>query len=141
MRDQELEDIGELEYDDEGLFQQLEEINQPPDYVLNALQNNEYSTDSKTIAGLIPTEQPAIFHLVKENILIINDELRFLSSVQPPVKLTPRLMFLLTKYGRQGSTVRRESSYFDKSLKIKNEDDGAYIDLLNSLDHGVSVAS
>ena len=28
MMDQELEDIGEIEYDDEGLFQQLEEINQ-----------------------------------------------------------------------------------------------------------------
>ena len=82
MMDEELEDIGELEYDDERLFQQLEEINEPPDYVLNALQNNEYSTDSKTIAGLIATEQPAIFHLVKEKWLIFNDEFRFLSSVR-----------------------------------------------------------
>ena len=65
LMDKEWEDIGEWEYD-EGLFQQLEEINQPPDYVVNALQNNKYSTDSKTITGLIPTEQPAIFHLVKE---------------------------------------------------------------------------
>ena len=80
-----LEHIGELEYDDEGLFQQLKEINQPPDNVVNALQNNEYSTDSKTITGLIPTEQPAIFHLVQEKGLIFNDELRFLSSAQPPV--------------------------------------------------------
>ena len=119
MTEQELEDIGELEYDDEGLFQQLEEINQPPDYVVNVLQNNEYKTDSKTIAGLTPTEQPATFHLVKEKGLIFNDELRFLSSVQPPVKLTPRLMFLLTKEGRQGSTVRGESSFFDKPLYIK----------------------
>ena len=29
MMEQELEDIGELEYYHEGLFQQLEEINQP----------------------------------------------------------------------------------------------------------------
>jgi len=86
MTDKELEDLGELEYDDEGLFQQLEEINQPPDYIVNALQNNEYATDSKTIAGLIPTEQPAIFHLVQEKGLIYNDEFRFLRSVQPHVK-------------------------------------------------------
>ena len=66
MTEEELEHIGELEYDDEGLFQQLEEMNRPPDYIVNALQNNEYSADSKTIAGLIPTEQPAIFHLVEE---------------------------------------------------------------------------
>ncbi len=105
MMEEELEHVGELEYDD-GLFQQLEEINQPPDYIVNALQNNEYSADSKTIAGLIPTEQPAIFHLVQEKVLIFNDELRFLSSSQPPVELTQRLMFLLTKDGRQGSTVR-----------------------------------
>ena len=84
--------------------------------------------DSKTIAGVIPTEQPAIFHLVGEKGLIFIDELRFLSSVQPLVKLTLRLMFLLTKDGRQGSTVRGESSYFDKPLKIKNEDDRVYID-------------
>ena len=62
MKNEKMEDI--WEYDDERLFQQLGEINQPPDYVVNALQNNEYSTDSKTIVGLIPTEQPAIFHLV-----------------------------------------------------------------------------
>ena len=43
MTEKELEHIGELEYDDEGLFQQLAEINQPPDYIVNALQNNEYS--------------------------------------------------------------------------------------------------
>ena len=142
MTEQELEDIGELEYDDEGLlFKQLEEMYQSPDYVVNALQNNEYSTDSKTITGLIPTEQPARFHLVQEKVLIFNYELRFLSSVQPPVKLTLRLMFLLTKDRRQGSTVRGESSYFDKPLSIKNEDDRVYIDLLNSLDYGVSVAS
>ena len=111
MTEEELENIGEFEYDDEGLFQQLEEINEPPNYVVNTLQNNEYSTDSKTTAGLIPTEQPAIFHLVQEKgLIIINDELRFLSSVQPPVKLTLRLMFLLTKDGRQGSTMRGESS-------------------------------
>ena len=107
---------------------------------MNALQNNEYSADSKIKAGLIPTEQPAIFHHVKEKVLIFNDELRFLSSVQPPVKLTPRLMFLHTKDGRQGSTVRGESSYFDKPLNIKNEDDRVCIDLLNWLD-GVSAAS
>ncbi len=45
MTEEELEHIGELEYDDEGLFQQLEEINQPPDYIVKALQNNEYSAD------------------------------------------------------------------------------------------------
>ena len=66
MTEEELEHIVELEYDDEGLFQQLDEINHPPDYIVNALQNNEYSADSKTIAGLIPTEQPAIFHLFKK---------------------------------------------------------------------------
>ena len=49
MMEEELEQSGELEYDDEGLFQQLEEINEPPDYIVNALQNNEYSADSKTI--------------------------------------------------------------------------------------------
>ena len=37
--------------------------------------------------------------------------------------------------------MRGESSYFDKPLNMKNEDDGVYIDLLNSLDYGVSVAS
>ena len=89
MTEEELENIGELEYDDEGLFQQLEEINQPPDYIVKALQSNEYSVDSKTKAGLISTEQPAIFHLIQEKGLIFNDELRFLSSAQPPVKLTP----------------------------------------------------
>ena len=57
------------------------------------------------------------------------------------MKLTPSLMLLLTKDGRQGSTVRGESSYFDKPLNIKNEDDRVYIDLLNELDDGVSVAS
>ena len=41
---------------------------------MNALQNDEYSADSKTKAGLIPTEQPAIFHLVQEKVLIFNDE-------------------------------------------------------------------
>ena len=124
--DEELEDTAELEHDDEGLFQQLEEINQPPDYIVKALQNNEYAADSKTKAGLIPTEQPAIFHLVQEKGLIFNDELRFLSSAQPPVKLTPRLMFLLTKDGKQGSTVRDESKYFDKQLDMKNKDDRVY---------------
>ena len=64
-----------------------------------------------------------------------------MGSVQSPVKLTPRLMFLLTKDARQGSTVRGESSYVDKPLNIKNEDDRVYIDSLNSLDYGVSVAS
>ena len=97
MTEEELEQIAEFKYDDEELFQQLEEINQPPDYVVNVLQNNEYSADSKTKAGLIPTEPPAIFLLVQEKGLIFNDEFRFLSSAQPPVKLTPRLMFLLTK--------------------------------------------
>ena len=63
MMDKELEDIGELEYDDDRLFKQLEEINEPPDYVLNALQNNENSTDSKTIAGLNPTGQPQYYVL------------------------------------------------------------------------------
>ena len=72
MTEQELEDIRELECDDEGLFQQLEEINQPAHYVVNALRNNKYSTDSKTIAGLIPMEQLAIFHLVQEKGLIFN---------------------------------------------------------------------
>jgi len=33
MTEQELGDIGELEYDDEGLCQQVEETNQPPDYI------------------------------------------------------------------------------------------------------------
>ena len=50
-------------------------------------------------------------------------------------------MFLLPKDGKQGSTVRGESSYFNKPLNIKNEDDRVYIDLLNMLDYGVSVAS
>ena len=134
------EELEQLEYDDEGLFQQLGEINQPPDYIVNALQNNEYSADSKTKAGLIPTEQPAIFHLVQEKVLIFNDELRFLSSAQPPVKLTPRLMFLLTKDGRQGSTVRDESKYIDKPLDMKNNDDRVYIDLLNSVDYRVILS-
>ena len=49
-------------------------------------------------------------------------------------------MFLLTKDGRQGSTVRGESSYFDKLLNIKNEDDRVYVDLLDLLDYGVGVA-
>ena len=30
MTEQELEDIEELEYDEEGLFQELEKVNQPP---------------------------------------------------------------------------------------------------------------
>ena len=129
VTEEELEHIGELEYDDEGLFQQLKEINQPPDYIVNALQNNEYSTEWKTIAGLIPKKQPAIFHLAKEKVLLFNDESRFLSSAQPPVKLTPRLMFLLTKDGNQG---RIDSKYFDKPLDMKNKDDRVYIDLLDS---------
>ena len=123
MMEEELEQIGELKYDDEGLFQQLEEINQPPDYIVKALQNNEYSADSKTKSRLTPTEQPAIFHLVQEKGLIFHDLLRFLSSAQPSVKLTPRLMFLPTKDGRQGSTVRDESKYFDKPLDMKNKDE------------------
>ena len=45
MTEEELGHIGA--FDDEGLFQQLEEINQPPDYIVNALQNNEYSTVQK----------------------------------------------------------------------------------------------
>ena len=135
MTEEELEHIGELEYDDEGLFQQLEEMNRPPDYIVKALLNNEYSADSKTKAGLIPTEQPAIFHLVQEKVLIFNDELRFLSSAQPPVKLTPRLMFLFTKDGKHGS------KYFDKPLDIKNNDDKVYIDLLNSVDGWLSSAA
>ena len=49
MTEEELEHFGELEYDDEGLFQQLGEINQPPDYIVNALQNNEYSANSKIV--------------------------------------------------------------------------------------------
>ena len=65
---------------------------------MKALQNNEYLADLKTKAGLIPTEQPAIFHLVQEKGLIFNDELRFLSCSQPSVKLSLRLIFLLTKY-------------------------------------------
>ena len=44
MMEKELEHTGELE-DDEGLFQQLKEINQPTDYIAKALQNNEYSAD------------------------------------------------------------------------------------------------
>ena len=107
---------------------------------MNALQNNEYSTDSKTIAGLIPTEQPAIFHLVQEKGLIYNDEFRFLRSVQPHVKLTLRLMFLLTKDGRQGSTVRDESKYFGKPLDMKNKDERVYIDLLHSLNYRVKIS-
>ena len=71
-------------------------------------------------------EQPAIFHLVQEKGLIFNDELRFLSSAQPPVKLSLRLMFLPTKDGKQGSTVRDESKYFDKILDMKNKDDIVY---------------
>ena len=134
------EELEQLEYDDEGLFQQLGEMNRPPDYIVKALQNNEYSADSKTKAGLIPTEQPAIFHLVQEKVLIFNDELRFLSSAQPPVKLTPRLMFLLTKDGRQGSTVRGESKYFDKPLDMKNNDDRVYI-VANSGPSGVRSAT
>ena len=58
--------------------------------------------------------------LQKENIAAFNDELRLLSSsVQPTVKLTLRLMFLLTKDGRQGSTVRGESKYFEKTIGYK----------------------
>ena len=56
------------------------------------------------------------------------------------VILTPRLMFLLTKDGRQGSTVRDESKYIDKTLDMKNNDYIVYIYLLNSLDYWVFVA-
>ena len=96
---------------------------------MRALQNNEYSADSKTIAGLIPTEEPAIIYLIKQKVLIFNDKLTFLSSARSNVKLTPRLMFLLTKDGYHDST------YFDEPLNLKNEDDGVYIDLMNSLDY------
>ena len=34
------EELEQLEYDDEGLFQQLGEMNRPPDYIVKALQNN-----------------------------------------------------------------------------------------------------
>lgn len=128
------QELGKLEYNDEELFQKLEEVNQPPNYVVEALQNNEYLADSKTRAGLIPTEEPAVFHLVKEKVLIFNDELMFLSSTQPNVKLTPRLMFLLTNPGFSGS------KYFEEPLDMEREEDRVYIELLNALDYGVSVA-
>ncbi len=128
------QELGELEYDDEGLFRKLEEVNQPPNYVVEALQNNEYSVGSKTRAGLIPTEEPAQFYLVKEKVLIFNDKLVFLSSTQPNVELTPRLMFLLTNSGLNGS------KYFEEPLDMEREEDRVYIDLLNSLDYRVSVA-
>ena len=83
MTEQELEDVRELEQDDEGLFQQLRETNQP-NYIVKALENNEYSANSKTIAGLIPTKkETGMFYLVKEKVLIFNDELSF---TRPPVK-------------------------------------------------------
>ena len=41
-------------------------------------------------------------------------------------------MFLLTKDGKQGSTVRDESKYFDQPLDMENKDDIVYIDLLDS---------
>ena len=47
-------------------------------------------------------------------------------------------MFLLTKDGRQGSTVRDESKYFDQPLDMESNDDGVYIDLLDSLNYRVS---
>ena len=133
MTVQELEDMGELEYDYEGLFQQLGKVNQPPDYVVKAIQNNEYSTDSKTIAGFIPTEESVQFYLVNAKVLVFNDELMFLSSARPSIKLTPRLMFLLTKNGLQGS------SYFNELLNTENEDDRMYIDVLDSHDYRAYV--
>ena len=44
-------------------------------------------------------------------------------------------MFLLTKDGKQGSTVRDESKYFDKPLDMKNKDDRVYSRLLVSRHH------
>ena len=101
---------------------------------MKTIQNNEYSTDSKTIAGFIPTEESAQLYLISAKVLIFNDELMFLSSAQQSVKLTPRLMFLLTKDGLQGS------SYFDEPLDTENEDDRGCTDLLDSLGYGDSVA-
>ena len=49
-------------------------------------------------------------------------------------------MFLLTKDGKQGSSVRDESKYFDKPLDMKNTDDGVHIDLLDSLNYRVSLS-
>ena len=49
-------------------------------------------------------------------------------------------MFLQTKDGKQGSTVRDESKYFDKPLDMKNNDDRVYIDLLDSLNYRVSLS-
>ena len=100
---------------------------------MKAIQNNEYSTDSKTIAGFIPTEESAQLYLVNAKVLIFNDELMFLSSARPIIKLTPRL-FLRTKDGLQGS------SYFDESLNTENNDVSVCIDLRDTLDCGVSVA-
>ena len=46
------EELEQLEYDDEGLFQQLGEINQPPDYIVKALQNWSYlGSDIHVSAG------------------------------------------------------------------------------------------
>ena len=49
-------------------------------------------------------------------------------------------MFLLTKEGRQGATVRDESKYVDQPLDMENNDDGVYIDLLDSLNYRVRLS-
>ena len=134
MTEQEQVEIRKLEYDDEGLFQELGKVNRPLDYVVKAIQNNEHSSDSKTIAGFIPTEESAQFYLVNAKVLIFNNELMFLSSPRASIKQTPRLMFLRTRDGLQGS------NYFDELLITENEDDRVYIDLPHSLEYGVSVA-
>ena len=66
MTEEELEHRGELEYDDEGLFQQLEEINQPHDYIVKALQNNEYTADSKPKQNSFQQNNQQYFILFKK---------------------------------------------------------------------------
>ena len=78
--------------------------------IVKAIQNNEYATDSKTIAVIIQREESAQFYIVHVKVLIFNDEMMFLSSARPSVKITPRLVFLQTKDGLQGL------SYFNEPL-------------------------
>ena len=66
MTEEELDQIGELEYDDEGLFQQLEEINKPPDYIVNALQTMNIQRIQKPKQGSFQKKNQQYFILFKK---------------------------------------------------------------------------
>ena len=59
---------------------------------------------------------------MKEKVLTYNDELRFLAFVWPPVKLTLRFMFLLTKDGCYILAKNRVSD-LNEPMNVENEDD------------------